>query len=135
MDKEYLLAKQMAAMGQIGYPFLYAIEKTRNAGVNEKFVQEAQALLTQLSGKPGEGAIECMKNAKRDLKSTEAFLNRWRNYENDGRFAELMDVVGRTFEILKDFNDTLDNLSFGEKFAVKLSARLGRMTKRMAKLP
>lgn len=135
MDKESLLAGQLAAMGQLGYPFLHAIERARDAGADEKFVQEARALLTQLSGEPGEGAIECMKNAKRDLRSTDAFLNGWRNYKNDGRFAEVLDVVGRIFEILKDFNETIDSMSFGEKLAVKLSARLGRAAKRMTKSP
>jgi hypothetical protein len=88
MDKESVLAGQMAAMGQLGYPFLHVIDRARNAGADEKFVQEARALLTQLSGEPGEGAIECMKNAKRDLRSTETFLDRWRNYNNDMGFSK-----------------------------------------------
>lgn len=126
MDKEELLALQMRKMGELGYPFLHAIENARDTGADEKFVQEAYALLAQLSGKPGDGAIECMKNAKRDLRSTEAFLNKWRNYRDDRRFVEVLDVVERIFEILKDFNETIDSMSFGEKLAVKLTAILGR---------
>lgn len=135
MDKESLLAGQMAAMGRLGYPFLYAIERARDAEADEKFVQEARALLTQLSGEPGDGAIECMNNAKRDLRSTEAFLNIWRNYKNDRRFQEVLDVVESIFEILKDFNETMDSMSFGEKLTVKLHARLGRAAMRMPKFP
>ena len=133
MDKESLLAEQMVTMGQFGYPFLNAIENAHNAGANEKFVQEARALLTQLSGKPGEGAIECMKNAKKDLRSVEAFLKGWRDYKDDVRFTRVLDVVVSIFKILKDFNETIDGMSFGEKLAVKLSARLGRAAIRMTK--
>lgn len=47
----------------------------------------------------------------------------------------MLNVVERIFEILKDFNKTIDSMSFSEKLAVKLSARLGRAAKRMTKLP
>jgi len=125
----------MAAMGQLGYVFLDAIERAHNGGADEKFVEEARALLTQLSGKPGDGAIECIKNAKSDLRSTETFLTKWKNHKNDGRFAEVLGIIERVLEILQDFNKTLESMSFSEKLAVKLSARLGRAAKRMTQWP
>jgi hypothetical protein len=132
MDKEELLALQMGEMGELGYPFLHAIEGAYSNGADDKFVQDARALLTQLSGNPGESAIKCIKNAKKDLRSTETFLNNWKSHQTDDSYKELLDVVRRVFELLREFNHTIDSMSFGERIAVKWSARLGRAVRRMS---
>lgn len=125
-DKLELLSKQMAEMGNLGYHFLNAIETANRCGANGDFIQDARALLNQLTGQPGESAVECIRNARKDFKSTEGFLDVWERYETDRVYKEVIDIVKHILLLLREFNATLDSMSLDEIRYAEMTARLGK---------
>jgi len=125
MDANQVLAEQMAALGRLGPPFADALQRAPGLGVSDEFLREGSALLRQLSGNPGAGAPDCIRDAPKDLASTEAFLAKWAPSCGTPGYDDVLKHARATAEALRVFNDTIRNLSKGERRGVEASAEMG----------
>ena len=122
-------------LGRLGYPLLNAIEDARKSAAEAAFVEDAHYLLTTLSGKPGEGASECIMTVKSDLLASETFLNKWRHHQNDYPYKDVLDIVCGVSELLREFDKTYDSMTFIEKAGARLTAWLAKMRRASSRGP
>lgn len=125
MDANQVLAQQMAALGRLGPPFASALQRARGLGVSDKFVCDASALLRQLSGRPGAGAPDCIRDAPKDLASTEAFLAKWTTSRDTSGCEEVLYHARATAEALREFNHTIQGLGRDGRRRVEATAEMG----------
>jgi len=131
MDADEVLAQQMFALGRLGPPFADALRRAQALGVSDEFLSDASALLRQLSGRPGAGALDCIRDAPKDLASTEAFLATWQPCSGTAGCGEVLKQARATAQALREFNDTIQSLSRSELLDVQLDAAIGQAHRKM----
>lgn len=131
MDITRRIADQMAAMGRLGPPFASALERAGRIGVSSEFVRDGSSLLRQLSGDPDAGAPDCLRDAPKDLVSTEAFLDKWARFRDVSGYDEVLLGAEGIAQALTRFNDTIRGLSTGQRRAVEATAAAGHRIDRI----
>lgn len=91
-------------------------------GVPREFIIDGVLLLKQLSGEPGAGASDCLRDAPRDLVRTEAFLGRWVSFRGTRGYDEVLEAAERIAQALTRFNDTINELTSAQHLVVQGTA-------------
>ena len=72
------LGKQMKTISRTGISVLSALKNAERAYGQTTFIIETQYLILKLDGKPGDGALEVLKNLKSDIKMLNSFIGKWK---------------------------------------------------------
>lgn len=110
--------------------FAGSIEEAKRCGVSPEFMRDAYSLLRQLSGQPGDCALECVRGVHRDIASIEVFLHRWEAKSNSPGYAEVLRNAKLTLDELQAFKEVLDEMPPEALADAKRSARIGKAIKR-----
>jgi hypothetical protein len=100
------LAQQMQRISLIGPRFLEAINIARMSNTHPKLIEEAIEFGRQLSGRPGEGALEVYRDLDSNLQTARMFYSRWQGDASNGR--RIVDVAGEISLELKRMKDLVD---------------------------
>lgn len=74
-----LLEEQMRRISLVGPRLLQAIRAAVVGGAPHQLISDAEALGQELSGQPGEGALEVYRDLDSNLQSTRRFISRWKD--------------------------------------------------------
>jgi hypothetical protein len=125
MNVTKILAEQMVSLGRLGPPFANALEAARCTDVSVEFLRDGFSLLQQITGRPGEGAPDCLRDAPKDLASTRAFLGKWAHYRASPGYEDVLREAERTAKALMEFNETIRGLDKSEQREVEGAAKMG----------
>jgi len=98
------LARQMTRISLIGSRLLEAIRAADVGIAPSELISDAVALGQELSGRPGEGALEVYRDLDSNLQSTRAFVDRWQN-AGDSDTQRVVDVARQTEQELERLRD------------------------------
>ena len=98
------LEQQMRRISLVEPRFLEAIRAAEIGGSPAQFLSDAVALGQELSGRPGEGALEVYRDLDSNLQSTREFINRWQGASDScaSRVVEVAREIERELERMRD---------------------------------
>ena len=89
------LAKQMRIISRTGIPVLNAYKTALRVYGKTTFIVETDYLMLKLNGKPGDGALEVLKNLQSDMAMLNSFIDKWEDtsvYEYRNVVSAIEDV-------------------------------------------
>lgn len=92
------LAEQMRRIALMGPQFLEAVRAAQSSGSPAPLISDAVALAQELSGKPGDGALEVYRDLDSNLKSTCGFIDRWQSIPD----PDTQDVVRSARDVQRE---------------------------------
>lgn len=125
-----IIRQQMSILHILHVDFVDAIALARQEGDLDKFLQEADVLAQDLAGPPASGTAEAIRSVSSDLERTEAFVKKWKASNNLSADNIVLKLAVAICDSLRDFNKTLDGMSWRERVHVRIAAHMGRMIMR-----
>ena len=126
MDKDLFFDQRTERLAELMPTLETAVRRARQAGAAPAFLHEAGDLVVQFAGTPGDGAVESINDAPRDLSAAESFLARWNNSRNHPPYAAVLECVSRMAEELRRFVKQINGLSPAEIEHVKKDSLIGK---------
>lgn len=112
----------MRAISLLGPQFLSAIRSAEATGCARALLHDAVQLGSELSGKPGEGALEVYRDLDKNLRQTQAFVARWKE-EVSPESKRLVSVAQRIREALAEMTALVESTPPEVMRAIKAGVR------------
>lgn len=101
------LERQMMKLGRIGLGFHSALQNAQTEGADSAFLDSAFRLEQELTGAPGDAALEVYRDLQKNIKSTKSFIEEYSHLKHP-IYRRVLDEASNTYDGLVKLQQLVD---------------------------